>query len=96
MAKRSKQQKPCPNRDCRFPTKNRQSRIRKDQLDEIASIDPEVIPSLEQASICSSCGCVYVPGDHKWPVMVGFHDDPLIEDRESAFAVWWSVEIDAE
>lgn len=91
MAKRSKQQKPCPNRDCRFPTKNRQSRIHKSQLDEIAQVDREVIPELELASICSSCGCVYVPGPHKWPIVKGYHDDPLVENRRSDDAIWWRV-----
>lgn len=93
MAKRSKQQKPCPNhRACRFPTKNRQAKLHLSQEREIRSVDRDVV--LENASICSSCGCVYKPGDYKWPVIIGFHDDPLIEDRDSEQAIWWAVEED--
>jgi hypothetical protein len=93
MAHRSKQDKPCPNSDCGFRTLNRQARIHKSQLAEIAEVDPIVVERLieEDAHICSSCGCVYVQGSHrKEKIIRGFHDDPR-EDAGTDYAVWWAV-----
>lgn len=86
MAKRSKQQKFCPAEHCEFPTKNRQSKLHISQIREIHTVDPTV--DLSTASICSYCGCVYKPSLNKWPIIIGFHDDPRVEDRESDDAYW--------
>ena len=90
MAKRSKQDKPCPNhRDCRFPTMNRQRKIDRGSLNEIRNVAPEIIPMIEGASICTSCGCVYT-GQRKTMEIIGFHDDPNMEP-DTDVAVWYSV-----
>ena len=90
MAHRSKQNKPCPNRDCERPTLNRQAKIHHSQLAEIAEIDPDIIPAITEANICSSCGCVYFPTRNKQKEIVGFHDDPTqIENTDEA--IWWAI-----
>lgn len=88
--KRSKQDKPCPNHvNCRHPTLNRQRPMDKASLKEIATVAPDVIPLIEKASICTSCGVVYT-GSRKTMEIVGFHDDPNV-DPDSYIAVWYSV-----
>lgn len=88
MAHRSKQNKPCPNRDCERPTLNRQARIHPSQLREIAEVDPEIIETILEANICSSCGCVYFPTRHKEKNIIGFHDDPN-QYEDTVEAIWW-------
>ena len=88
MAKRSKQDKPCPNHEhCRHPTLNRQRKIDAGSLKEIATVAPEVIPLIKDARICTSCGVVY-NGTHKVMEIVGFHDDPNV-DPDGYDAVWY-------
>lgn len=88
MAKRSKQDKPCPNHEhCRHPTLNRQRKIDAGSLKEIATVAPEVIPLIKDARICTSCGVVY-NGTHKAMEIVGFHDDPNV-DPDGYDAVWY-------
>lgn len=93
MAHRSKQNKPCPNRECKFPTLNRQAKIRKSQLDEIAEIDPEIIETIAEANICSSCGCVYFPTRHRQKNIVGFHGDSTQYENTDEY-IWWKVQED--
>lgn len=88
MAKRSKQDKPCPNHEhCRHPTLNRQRKIDAGSLKEIATVAPGVIPLIKAARICTSCGVVY-NGTHKVMEIVGFHDDPNV-DPDGYDAVWY-------
>ncbi len=89
MAKRNKQNKPCPAPHCKFPTKNRQSPLHRSQLKEIATVAPDAWVRLAEGHICSYCGCVYTyEGKHK--TIVGYHDDPRMEDTEHE--VWWEVD----
>lgn len=88
MAKRSKQDKFCPNHySCRHPTLNRQRLIDPASLKEIATVAPEVIPLIKEARICTSCGVVY-NGTHKKMEIVGFHDDPNV-DPDKNIAIWY-------
>lgn len=90
MAKRSKQDKPCPNhRDCRFPTMNRQRPLDTRSIRQIGRVAPEIVPALAEASICSSCGCVYT-GKRKTMEIIGFHDDPNME-ADTPEAIWYSA-----
>jgi hypothetical protein len=91
MAHRSKQNKPCPNRECERPTLNRQDKIHHSQLEEIAEVAPDIIPAIIDANICSSCGCVYIPTRHKQKNIIGFHDDPNM-DADTAEAVWHTLD----
>lgn len=65
---RSKQNKPCPNSECAFPTLNRQSSLSDKIKNIIHETDAAV---LDDANVCSFCGCVY-SGDKKHKTILGY------------------------
>lgn len=73
--RRSKQNKPCPNKECAFPTLNRQSYL-SPQTKKIIQSQSDI--DLTDAQICSYCGCVH-HGYKKFKRALGYLHDGLWE-----------------